>query len=180
MTTTQRYSYPAIALHWLIALLIIFAFVVGLKVSDMPLSPAKFRWIAWHKWAGITVLAFAAIRLLVRLSIRPPDLPASMGKPAQLMAHAGHLALYVLMFAVPLSGWFTSSAYGFPVVLFQLVPLPDLIAPNKELALQLRQVHETLDWILAACVLGHVLAAIKHHFIDKDGLLWRMSFKQPR
>jgi cytochrome b561 len=94
----------------------------------MPLSPAKFKYIAWHKWAGITVLALVAVRLLVRVLKRPPELPAHMNGSERLLAHGGHLALYLLMFAVPLTGWLMSSAYGFPVVLFKLVQLPDLVA----------------------------------------------------
>jgi len=176
----ERYSLPAIVLHWLIAGLIIATFIFGLVVSGMPLSPAKFKYIAWHKWAGITVLALVAVRLLVRVLKRPPDLPAHMGPMERLLAHGGHLALYLLMFAVPLTGWLMSSAYGFPVVFLQLVQLPDLIGQNEALAATLKTVHETLNWIMAACVVGHVLAAIKHHVIDKDGMLFRMSLRQPR
>jgi len=103
-----------------------------------------------------------------------------MGPMERLLAHGGHLALYLLMFAVPLTGWLMSSAYGFPVVFLQLVQLPDLIGQNEALAATLKTVHETLNWIMAACVVGHVLAAIKHHVIDKDGMLFRMSLRQPR
>ncbi|RMD02241.1 cytochrome b [Aquitalea palustris] len=180
MKSSERYSSPAIALHWLIAGLIIATFIAGLLVSGLPLSPAKFKYIAWHKWAGITILALVAVRLLVRLLKRPPALPAHMNGLERLLAHGGHLALYLLMFAVPLTGWLMSSAYGFPVVLFKLVQLPDLVAQNEQLAATLKTVHETLNWIMAACVAGHVLAAIKHHVIDKDGMLYRMSLRGPR
>ncbi|MBV8680303.1 MAG: cytochrome b [Aquitalea sp.] len=180
MKSSERYSAPAIALHWLIAGLIIATFIWGLVVSGMPLSPAKFKYIAWHKWAGISVLALVVVRLLVRVLKRPPELPAHMGPMERLLAHGGHLALYVLMFAVPLTGWLMSSAYGFPVVLFKLVQLPDLVAQDEQLAATLKTVHEALNWIMAACVAGHVLAAVKHHVIDKDGMLFRMSLRQPR
>ena len=84
------------------------------------------------------------------------------------------------MFAVPFTGWLMSSAYGFPVVLFKLVQLPNLVAQDEQLAATLKVVHETLNWLMAACVVGHVLAAIKHHVIDKDGMLFRMSLRGPR
>lgn len=180
MRPNERYAVPAIALHWLMAALIIATFCWGLVVSGMPLSPAKFKYIAWHKWAGISVLALVAVRLLVRVLKRPPALPEHMGPLEQFLAHGGHLALYLLMFAVPLTGWLMSSAYGFPVVWFKLVQLPDLIAQDEQLASRLKAVHETLNWVLAACVIGHVLAAIKHHVIDKDGMLYRMSLRSPR
>jgi len=180
MKPNERYAPPAILLHWLIAGLIIATFIWGLVVSDMPLSPAKFKYIAWHKWAGISVLALVAVRLLVRLFKRPPALPAHMNSMERLLAHGGHLALYLLMFAVPLTGWLMSSAYGFPVVLFKLVPLPDLVAQDEQLAATLKTVHETLNWLMAACVVGHVLASVKHHVVDKDGMLYRMSLRGPR
>ena len=180
MIAATRYSFPSIVLHWLVALLIITAFAIGLTVADMPLSPTKFHWMAYHKWIGISVLTLALLRLLVRLMTKVPALPDSMSPLMQRAAHAGHWVLYALMFAVPLTGWMMSSAYGFPVVFLQIVPLPDLVSANPELAKQLKEVHEALNWVLAAAVAGHALVALKHHFIDKDGLLWRMSLRQPR
>jgi cytochrome b561 len=162
------------------AVLIVGGFVLGLIVADLPLSPRKFKWIAWHKWIGITVLGLLALRLLTRLSSKTPPLPASMSRRERLGAHAGHLALYLLMFAVPVTGWLMSSAYGFPVVYLKLFTLPDLVAKNKELAEQLAVVHSWLNWVLAAVVVTHILAALKHHVIDRDGLLWRMSLRQPK
>ncbi|WP_293766161.1 cytochrome b [uncultured Aquitalea sp.] len=175
----ERYAAPTILLHWLVALMIIGTFIVGLTVSGMPLSPAKFRYIAWHKWAGITILALVAVRLVVRLLTRAPSLPAHMGPMEQKLAHLGHALLYLLMFSVPMTGWLMSSAYGFPVVFLQLVQLPDLIATNHDLGDKLKQVHELLNWTMLLVVVGHALAAVKHHVVDKDGMLWRMSLRQP-
>lgn len=175
MAAATRYSTPSVLLHWLMAVLIVAAFVVGLTVSDMPLSPAKFKWIAWHKWIGITVLALLALRLLARLLGNSPPLPHTMSPAARTVAKFGHLALYGLMLAVPLTGWLMSSAYGFPVVYFKLVQLPDLIGKDKALADTLHSVHVALNWVLAASVIGHLAAALKHQLIDRDGLLSRMS-----
>ena len=88
--------------------------------------------------------------------------------------HATHTVMYVLFFAVPLMGWAYSSAAGFPIVVFGLVPLPDLVPASKELAETLKPLHGLLAWALAGLVGLHVAAALKHHFIDKDGLLARM------
>jgi cytochrome b561 len=169
----QRYSTTAIALHWLLAVMIVCSFCVGWYMSDLPLSPTRIKLFNWHKWAGITILALSALRLLWRLGHRPPpDLP--MPAWQRQAAHALHGAMYLLFFAVPLVGWAYTSAYGFPVVLFGVLPLPDFMPHDKALALAIKPWHGRLAWTLAVLVLLHVAAALKHQFIDRDGLLLRM------
>lgn len=146
----------------------------------MHLSPAKFKWVTWHKWIGITVLGMVILRLLARLVGETPSLPASMSPAARMAAKLGHLALYTLMLAIPFTGWMMSSAYGFPVVYLKLAQLPDLVAPGKALAETLKGVHTALNWVMAATVLGHVAAALKHQVIDRDGLMLRMVPSRPR
>jgi cytochrome b561 len=171
----QRYSLPAIVLHWLIALLIIGTFTLGLVMTDIPgLTPAKLRYFSWHKWAGVTVLGLAALRLLWRLACRPPALPATTPAWQQSAAHALHALLYVLIFAVPLSGYGFSLAAGVEVVYLGLFKLPVLFAADPVLKPVLRAVHYWLDMTLAAAVALHVAAALKHHFVDRDGLMGRM------
>ncbi len=171
--TTERYSGTAIALHWLLALAILGAFIVGVYMSDLPVSPQRLKLYNWHKWAGICILALSALRLLWRLTHRPP---ADVAMPAwqRQSAHAVHILLYLLFFAVPLAGWAYSSAAGFPVVVFGVLPLPDFVAPSKELAEAIKPLHKILAFTMAALVLAHVAAALKHHFVDGDGLLSRM------
>jgi cytochrome b561 len=169
-----RYTRTAIGLHWLLALLIVGAFGVGLYMTGLPISPRKLAIYTWHKWAGITILALSALRLAWRLTHRPPrDLP--MPGWQRIAAHAAHLALYALFFAVPLLGWAYSSAAGRPVVLYGLIPLPDLVPVDRELAPVLRNWHEGLNWLLAAIVALHVAGALKHRFIDRDSLWSRMG-----
>jgi cytochrome b561 len=170
-----RYSGVAIGLHWLLALMIIVSFGVGWYMSELPMSPTRLKLFNWHKWAGVTILALSVLRLLWRLTHRPPaDLP---GPRWQLRAaHLTHYALYALFFLVPLAGWAYSSAAGFPVVWFGVLPLPDFVSPDKALAEVMKERHELLAWALAALVLLHIGAALKHHFIDRDGLLDRMRF----
>ena len=173
VATTERYSGIAIALHWLLALAILGAFIVGVYMSDLPVSPQRLKLYNWHKWAGICILALSALRLLWRLTHRPPA-DVAMPEWQRKAAHAVHILLYLLFFAVPLAGWAYSSAAGFPVVVFGVLPLPDFVAPSKELAEAIKPLHKILAFTMAALVLAHVAAALKHHFVDGDGLLSRM------
>ena len=171
---TIRYTAPARLLHWLMAALLIGLLALGFYMSDLPLSPEKLQLYSWHKWAGVTAFILLAIRLLWRATHRPPALPASMSATAQRMAHLGHLALYALMIAIPLSGWLMSSAKGFQTVYFGVLPIPDLLAKNPELGELLATLHGGLNLLLVLTVLGHAAAALKHHFVDKDDVLRRM------
>lgn len=171
-----HYTHIAIALHWLMALLIFGTFPLGMYMSDLPLSPEKLKLYSYHKWIGITVLAFAMLRLGWRIFHRSPPLPSSMPRWQQTASHTIHYLLYSFLFVVPLSGWLMSSAKGFQTVWFGVLPLPDLVAKDKALGDLLAEVHEGLNWTLLALVSVHVAAALKHHFIDRDGLLLRMSF----
>ena len=168
-----RYTRTAIALHWLLALLIGGAFGVGVYMTDLPMSMQRLKLYNWHKWAGVVILALSVLRLLWRVTHRPPaDLPAPRWQ--QQAAHATHHLLYVLFFAVPLAGWAYSSAAGFPVVLFGVLPLPSFVPKDAALAELIKPWHGTLAWALAGLVGLHVAAALKHQFIDRDGLLQRM------
>jgi cytochrome b561 len=171
--TAPRYTTTAIALHWLLALLILGSLAVGLTMTGMPFSPLRLKLYNWHKWAGVTILLLSALRLLWRLTHRPPPTPPMPAWQARA-AHLAHLALYVLFFAVPLAGWTYSSAAGFPIVLFGVLPLPDFVPVSRALAATLKPVHATLAWTLGAVVAVHVAGALKHQFIDRDGLLQRM------
>lgn len=169
----HRYSTPAIALHWLLALMIGASFAVGVTMTELPFSPQRLKLYNWHKWAGVTILALSALRLGWRLLRRPP---AAVPMPGwqRTAAHLAHGGLYLLFFAVPLVGWAYSSAAGFPVVLFGALPLPDLVPADKALAELIKPWHERLAWGMALLVLLHVAGALKHHLIDRDGLLLRM------
>ena len=171
--SSTHYTRTAIALHWLLALMIVGSFAVGSYMVDLPFSVSRLKLYNWHKWAGVLILALSAARLLWRLTHRPPaDLP--MPAWQRRAAHGAHLTLYVLFFAVPLMGWAYSSAAGFPIVLFGVLPLPDFVPVDRELAEALKPWHGWLAKALAAIVLLHVAGALKHQFIDRDGLLRRM------
>lgn len=170
----SRYSGVAIALHWTGALLIFCGFGLGLFMTGLEFSPAKFRYYAWHKWIGITVFVVAAARLAWRAAVPPPPLPPTMPAWQVRTSHGAHALMYALMFAIPLSGWLYSSATGVSVVYLGLLPLPNLVAKDKESARVLLAVHQALNFTLAAAVVVHTAAALRHHFVDRDGVLARM------
>jgi cytochrome b561 len=174
-STRTHYTATAIGLHWLMALLIVCSLTLGYYMSGLPFSPSRVRLFNYHKWLGVTILVLAAARLLWRLTHRPPSLPDHMPAWQQTAAHAGHWLLYALFFAVPLAGWAYSSAAGFPLVWFGVLPLPDWVSPDKVLAKQLEILHAVLAYSLAAVVVGHVAAAIKHGFEKPVGYLRRIT-----
>ena len=167
------YTSTAITLHWFMALALAANFVLGLTMNDLPLSPQKLQFFSWHKWTGITLLGLVTLRLIWRGLASPPTL-LSAPLWQRRTARYTHLLLYVLMFAIPMSGWLMSSAGGFTVNYLGVLPLPDLVSKNKALFNQLKDVHETLNFSLLAVVVLHILAALKHHFIDHDTTLARM------
>lgn len=167
------YTRTAIALHWVIAGLVLSALFMGWTMTSMAISPGKLKLVNYHKWVGVTVLALAVLRVIWRLTHQPP--PAEpMPRWQRFAAHASHGLLYLLMFAVPLSGWAYSNAAGYPIVYLGKLALPDLVARDKALAAQLVQVHGALALTFALLVGVHLLAALQHHFIHHDRTLRRM------
>lgn len=173
-----RYSTVAIVLHWLLGLSIFAMFAIGVYMSDLPFSPTRLKLYNYHKWAGITFLILSVLRLLWRLLNKPPALPKAIEQAMPTwqtkVYHATHYALYALFFAVPLIGWAYSSAAGFPIVLFGVLPLPDFMSVDKEFAKQIKELHEISAFALLGLALLHIGAALKHQLIDKDGLVNRM------
>jgi cytochrome b561 len=168
-----RYTRTAMTLHWLMGLLIACNFCVGLYMTSLSMSMLRLKLFNYHKWTGATILFLAALRLLWRLTHRPPaDTPAPAWQHAA--AHVTHWGLYALFFAVPLVGWAYSSAAGFPIVVFGVIPLPDFVPHDKALAEALKPWHGDLAWVLFALVALHVAAVGKHMIIDRDGLIRRM------
>jgi len=170
----NTYTPVAKGLHWLMAVLILGLLALGIYMSDLPLSPQKLELYSWHKWFGVTVFLLLWLRLAWRVTHRPPALPETLSAPMRLAAHAGHAALYLLMLAIPLSGWLMSSAKGFQTVWFGVLPILDLLGRDRELGDLLQQVHKLLNLLLMLTLAGHVLAALWHHFVLKDDTLRRM------
>jgi cytochrome b561 len=173
-TKKSRYTYTAISLHWLIAIAIIGTFLLGLYVSSLPFSPQRIRLISYHKWIGVTIFILVLFRVFWRVTHAAPPLPQSIPRWQQIASTVSHGLLYAFMIAIPVSGWLYSSASGVPVVYLGLFKLPNLISADKALAANLKLVHIGLNFTLAAIVIVHILAALKHHFVDRDNVLVRM------
>jgi len=172
--TTSRWGAIAQLLHWAIVVLIIVQVTLASLADDLPLGMKKLALLARHKSFGITILGLAVLRLLWRWMNPTPPLPDTLKPYERVLAKFTHAALYILLFAMPLSGWMMSSARGFPVSWFGFFQLPDLVPKNKTLYDLFLGTHEALQWVLYTVVALHVLAALKHHFMLKDDVLKRM------
>lgn len=170
----SHYTRTSVTLHWAMAALILSALFMGWTMTGMDISPARVKTYNYHKWVGVTVLALALVRLAWAITHRAPPLPR-MPRWQVIAARAGHGLLYLLMLAVPLSGWIYSNYSGYPVVYLGKLPLPNIVERDRALAGQWVEVHEVLGALLALLVALHVLAALQHQFIAKDGLLRRMT-----
>ncbi|MBS0570731.1 MAG: cytochrome b [Proteobacteria bacterium] len=161
--------------HWTIVVLILVQGTIGLVMVELPKRPNVIPVFSFHKSLGLTILALAVLRLAWRAFDPHPRAPASMPHWQVLGARAGHALLYVLIFAVPISGyWFDSVAALRPLYWFDLFQVPHVFAPDpgmKDIAVD---THETLFWILVVVAAGHALAALIHHFHDRDVVLRRM------
>jgi len=169
-----RYTAVAQLLHWLIAALIITQFALAWSADDLPLGMHKLALLARHKSVGMTVLMLAVLRLIWRMANPPPPLPAGMTAIERSLARATHAAFYGLLFAMPLTGWMMSSAKNYSVSWFGLFTWPNLIAPDESAFNLLKSTHDYLSYLLFGVALLHVLAALKHHFWNKDDVLKRM------
>jgi cytochrome b561 len=168
-----HYGAAAIALHWLTALLLVTGFTLGFSMVGLPFGRQKLQWYAWHKWVGITIWLLTWGRLLWRWRNQGPSMEF-MPPWQQRTAAATHALMYALLVVIPLSGWLYSSATGVQVVYLGLLPLPNLVTKDKTMADMLRGLHVTLNFTLLALVCVHAVAALKHHFVDRDAVLARM------
>jgi cytochrome b561 len=175
-----RYTAVAQLFHWIIAALIVTQFALAWTAEDLPLGMHKLAVYARHKSVGMTVLMLAILRLLWRFWHRPPELPAGMTPIERMLARSTHIAFYVLLFAMPLTGWMMSSAKNYSVSWFGLFTWPNLIAQNDAAFDFLKATHDLLSDVLLVIAILHILAALKHHFWNKDDVFLRMlPFKKP-
>ena len=175
LKNTDRWGATSQLLHWTIAVLILSIGAVGLVMGELPRSPKWFWVYTLHKSLGLTVLALVLVRIAWRLYAgAPPPVEGTPRWQARL-ASLTHGAIYVLILAMPLSGWLYDSASGLrPFRWFGLVEVPKLVAPDEALAASAHGAHEWLFWLLMALVAGHAGAALYHHFIQRDATLARM------
>ena len=172
--TTRRWGAIAQLFHWLIVALIIVQVTLAEMADDLPAGMRKLSLLARHKSVGITILGLVILRLAWRWLNEHPPLPENLKRYEQVLARVTHVALYVLLFAMPLSGWMMSSARGFPVSWFGFFQLPDLVPRSRQLYEAFLVTHQTLAWTLFVVIGLHIAGALKHHFVHKDDVLRRM------
>lgn len=182
-TQTERYSFIAIALHWLIAAAILALFAIGTTMTALPDEriTLKFELYQLHKSLGITVLLLSVTRLIWRLTHRPPPLPKNLKPWERAAARFTHIGFYILIIAIPLLGWamVSASPYNIPTVLYGQIPWPHLpvlpsLEDKKSVEDAFKLAHRTFAFAAASLLVLHVGAALKHHFILKDDVLARV------
>lgn len=179
---TGRYNSVAISLHWLIALLLVGLVVIAKVMNSLDeTDPLRFSLIQWHKSFGILALLLVLLRVTWRLLYKPPPLPSSVKKLERFAAHAAHTVLYLLMLAIPISGWLMVSAspLNLKTELFGVIPWPHLpvneLASKGQIAELTVRAHHLLANILLFVVLLHIAAALRHQFFLHDNVLSRMT-----
>jgi cytochrome b561 len=172
--TEARYGAVAKTFHWLMALAIIFMLCLGLYMQGLQMSTDKMSYYGLHKSIGATILVLATLRVVWRQLNVIPKLPSDMNFIERLGAHLNHYALYFMLFAMPLLGWAMSSAAGFPVNVFGLFTMPNIVSPDREQFELFRDLHAIGARILIGLIILHVSAALFHHFWRKDNVLRRM------
>lgn len=173
--TDEKYGFVAKSLHWLIAVLIITAWIVGDYAADLPdKDPSKFKLFDLHKSVGMVILMLVVIRLSWRLYDGSPKF-TGMNKLLVAAARTVHYLLYIFMFIQPLSGWAMSSAAGYNPTFFGLFTFPSLVPKNSAMVATYVGIHNTSAILLLVLFIMHVGAALFHHFILKDNTLRRMT-----
>ncbi len=170
--TKNRYGFIAIFLHWLLAILFIGMLILGLYMHSLPIGIEKLKLYGLHKEFGLLVLWLVILRLFWRLANTSPTLPPPLWE--SIAARIVQVLFYILMFAMPLTGWLLTSSVGLPISFFGLFVMPTLIPANDGLRIVFLEIHKWLAYGLIATIILHVGAALKHHFIDKDDILRRI------
>jgi cytochrome b561 len=172
----RMHNWDAVAksFHWVLAVLILGQLILGQVAERARLSPLKLDLFVWHKSIGVTILLLVIFRFAWRLTHPPPVAPTGTPAWETKLARIGHTLLYILMFAVPLTGWWISDTSWIPFKAFWLIPVPDLMPANRELSELAAGVHGGLTKLLLLVVLIHIAAALRHHFLLHNEILNRM------
>ena len=174
INTTQTYGSISKLFHWLIVLLVIAMIIIGFTMGHIDDKMFRREVYALHKSFGLTILGLMLLRLLWRLINKRPELPTHIPKWQQKAANASHWLMYALLLAMPMSGLVMSTAAGHPPKFFNLFIVSLPIEKSKLIASSASTVHTVIAWCIIATVSTHILAALKHHFIDRDTVLMRM------
>ena len=174
--TLDRYTNTAITLHWTIAVFVILVLGTGMYGSELEDRTGETL-INLHKLLGLSILALTVVRIGWRLGHRPPPLPSTISKPLRHAAHTVHALFYVLLLALPLTGWLMTSAFPsrHPIELGRAITIPFLpVSPDLALATTAFRLHETGAWLMISLLALHLGGVLKHRFTNTPWLLSRM------
>jgi len=172
-----RYDAVSRGVHWITVVLVLAAATLGLLLGHAaPEDEAtKLTLYDIHESIGLTILVVTLFRLAWRIGHPAPPLPADMPGPVRLLARANHAAFYAWLLTMPVAGFVATNAWGFPVKLYGLIPLPDPVGKNVPLAETLTSVHAVMGWLLLGMIALHVAGALWHQYVRRDGTLDRMT-----
>lgn len=177
--TEKAWGVVAKFFHWFVAVLVLGQFVLGTIAEEARLSPLKLDLFVWHKSIGVSILLLVILRVAWRVRNRPPPAPDGVAAWEKRLAKVSHGLLYILIIIVPLTGWWISDTSRIPFSLYWAVPVPDLMAPNRDLSELAADVHGVLTKLLLVVVIVHTFAALRHHFVLRNDTLLRMlPFRQ--
>jgi len=172
-----RYDNVAVALHWILVIGILCQIALGLYLGEVPRNtPARTVWVNFHKSVGITLGLLILFRLCWRLTHRAPALPATMPAWERVAARANHAMLYACMVGMPAAGYLATNFSKFGIKYFNLFELPPWGYEDKQIYALFNGTHKVLAVVLMTLIAIHVLAALKHAAIDRDGVVRRMWF----
>jgi cytochrome b561 len=172
--TSKRWGAIAQLFHWLIAVIVFAQIGLGWIMVYWRLSPTKLQLYSLHKSLGMTLLLLVVLRLVWRLRELTPELPANSPGWERQAATITHRLLYALLIALPVDGYLINSATNFPLVIWGVLPLPNLTGESEQLQKLAEAAHLGFFWLLAVLLLLHVAAALRHHWVLKDDVLRRM------
>ncbi|PKQ00969.1 MAG: cytochrome B [Alphaproteobacteria bacterium HGW-Alphaproteobacteria-13] len=174
MSGQQRYTKVASSLHWLIAIAVIVNIGLAMLTEGQP-REIRGPLMGIHKAIGITILALTILRILWRFGHKAPPPPPTMARWERVLSRGVHVLFYLLLLGLPLSGWIWMSAADRPIDFFGLFMLPSIAVPDEAVADAMHARHEVMGLTLVALVVLHIAAALKHQFVNRDGLIGRMN-----
>ena len=179
MNKSAYYTRTAQYLHWIMAFIFIAAWLIGFYSGNFLSYEAdgafKGDVISLHKNIATTIIFLVVVRIFWRYTHPAPELPSTMSPLMKKMAHIGHLALYFMLIALPVTGCLYSWSVGYPAPVMYLFNIPALIHENPQVTAIVKPLHIWLSWMVGVLLVGHIAAALKHHFIDRDHVLKSMT-----
>ena len=176
MTLASRYAASSRWLHWLTALLLLFVIPLGVWIAYFEPADESFKMRLYnvHESLGVLVFVLVLARIVNRFLNPPPPLPPDMPAWMRFAAHANHVGLYLLLLLMPLTGFLATNAWGFPLSVFDVLPIPSPVGKDEALAKVLSLLHWCGAIAIGLLIVGHLAGVVHHSFVRRDGLLRRM------